>query len=87
MRERKNVTCIDAPSSLSNTDFLNQIVTQLSSRGWVDPVPDKIHILKCGVVGIESPIRHADIRSIILSSHVLFSQMNIPFNNLPKLDF
>ena len=37
--------------TLSNVDFLksdplflNQVVTQLSSRGWVDPVPDLFHI-------------------------------------------
>ena len=42
------------------------LITQSSSRGWMDPVPDLIHILKfVEVPGIEpatswSVVRHAD---------------------------
>ena len=31
--------------------LLSQIATKLSSRGWVDTVPDLIHILNCGSAG------------------------------------
>ena len=29
--------------------FQSSTSTQLASRGWVDPVPDLIHILNCGI--------------------------------------
>ena len=42
---------------------LHQVATQLSSRGWVDPIPDLIHILKiCGSAGDQT-------RDLMISSH------------------
>ena len=43
--------------------LFNQVATQLSSRGWVDPVPDLIHVFKiCGSAGDRT-------RDIMIRSH------------------
>ena len=64
-----------------NVDFfksdpllLNRIATQLSSGGWVDPVPDLINILKLDYVIILTKL--VNKREIIKQSSKLFYYKN-----------
>ena len=61
---------------LFNTFLLNQVVTQLSSRGWVDPVPDLIHIITYRI-WIKNKLRN-NFHKILINTH-LYPHLTITF--------